>query len=113
MSKISDNIIRIWKAKGQILEGVTNSIFKSEDVEQIAAERMSICESCNLYTATGEGCMVPGTSPCCNMNKGGCGCNLKLKTRSLSSSCPHPDGPKWNAELTQEEEDALTQKIRP
>lgn len=111
MSKISDNIIRIWKAKGQILEGVTNSIFKSEDVEQIAAERMSICTSCPLYDTAGDGCMMPGTAPCCNMEKGGCGCNLKLKTRSLSSSCPHPDGPKWNAELSQEEEDAVNQKI--
>jgi hypothetical protein len=30
---LRENIIKIWKSKGQILEGVTNSIFKREDVE--------------------------------------------------------------------------------
>ncbi len=28
---LKKNIIQIWKAKGQILEGVANSIFKKED----------------------------------------------------------------------------------
>lgn len=108
---LKENIIQIWKAKGQILEGVTNSIFKKEDVEQIAAERMQICSSCELYTESDNGCMVPGTGPCCNQEKGGCGCSLKFKTRSLSSNCPHPEGSKWEAVLTQEEEDKLNQKL--
>lgn len=108
---LSENIIRIWKAKGQILEGVTNSIFKREDVEQIAAERMDICMGCNLYDTSGFGCLVPATAPCCDIKQGGCGCSLSLKTRSLSSSCPHPNGPKWDAELSQEEEDALSDHI--
>jgi len=77
------NIIKIWKSRGQIIEGITNSIFKREDVEEIAKER----------------------------DKGGCGCSLSLKTRSLSSSCPHPNGAKWSAELTQEEEDTLNKKL--
>ncbi len=110
MSKL-ENIIRIWKAKGQILEGVTNSIFKKEDIEQIAEERMSICRSCQLYDTTGSGCIVPGTEPCCDIKQGGCGCSLKWKIRSLSSCCPHPDGPKWKVEITQEEEDAITSKL--
>jgi hypothetical protein len=109
MSKLN-NIIRIWKAKGQILEGVANSIFKKEHVEEIATYRALICTGCSLYDSAGVGCMVPGTGPCCNMMQGGCGCSLKLKTRSLSSSCPHPDGPKWEAELTQEEEDAINKQ---
>lgn len=110
---LQQNIIRIWKNKAQILEGVTNSIFKKEDVEQIAHERMGICRICKLYDETGNGCMVPGTQPCCNKDKtisgtAGCGCSLGFKTRSLSSSCPVG---KWKAELSQEEEDALNEKL--
>jgi len=105
---LKENIIRIWKAKGQILEGVTNSIFKREDVELIATERMQICRACNLYDTLGTGCVVKGTEPCCNQDLGGCGCSLGFKTRSLSSDCPLG---KWKAEITQQEEDILNQKL--
>jgi hypothetical protein len=105
---LKNNIIKIWKAKGQILEGVTNSIFKKEDVEEIAQIRLNICQGCKLYDFKGEGCTVPGTAPCCNENLGGCGCSLYLKTRSLSSECPLG---KWEAEVTEEEEDAINQKL--
>jgi hypothetical protein len=105
---VKENVIRLWKTKGQILEGITNSIFKKEDVEQIAEYRMKICNRCPLIDKKGEGCMILGTAPCCNQNMGGCGCSLNLKTRSLSSSCPQG---MWDAELTQEEEDKLNQKL--
>lgn len=103
-----ENLIKIWKSKNQILEGITNSIFKKEDVEQIADQRMSICRKCELYDKKGSGCIVPGTQPCCNQDKGGCGCSLSLKTRSLSSACPLN---KWDAEMSQEEEDKLNEKL--
>lgn len=105
---IKENLITIWKNKGQILEGITNNIFKKEDVEAIALFRMNICQGCTLYDFAGTGCMVPGTNPCCNQDLGGCGCSLNFKTRSLSSSCPLG---KWEAELTQDEEDKLNQKL--
>ena len=105
---LKNNIIKIWKRKGQIVEGITNSIFKKEDVEEIAQARMQICINCALYDVQGEGCMVPGTQPCCDEKKGGCGCSLGFKTRSLSSDCPLG---KWKAELTEEEEDQLNQKL--
>lgn len=105
------NIIKIWKSRGQIIEGITNSIFKREDVEEIAKERMNICLSCDLYTNESDGCEVGGTQPCCNKQKGGCGCSLFFKIRSLSSNCPHPEGSKWDAVLTQEEEDTLNKKL--
>jgi len=105
------NIIRIWKAKDQILEGVTNSIFKKEDVEEIAAQRISVCKECDLYDISGYGCLIPATAPCCDIKQGGCGCSLSLKTRSLSSSCPHPKGSKWEAELTSDEEDLINSKL--
>jgi hypothetical protein len=108
MSSLGKNIIKIWKSKGAILEGITNSIFKREDVEEIAQHRMQICQECDLLDVQGEGCMVPGTQPCCNEKKGGCGCSLSLKTRALSSDCPLG---KWEAILTEEEEDKLNQKL--
>jgi len=105
---LKENVIKIWKAKGQILEGVKNSIFKKEDVEEIAQLRMQICMKCELLDVQGEGCMMAGTQPCCDERKGGCGCSLGFKTRALSSECPLG---KWKAELTQEEEDQLNQKL--
>ena len=77
-------------------------------VEEIAEQRKAICTSCQLYTEDDGGCMVPGTTPCCDQRQGGCGCSLKFKTRSLSSECPLG---KWKAEMTQEEEDQLNQKL--
>jgi hypothetical protein len=87
---------------------VANSIFKKEDVEEIAESRMAVCSTCQLYTQDDKGCMVAGTTPCCDERQGGCGCSLKFKIRSLSSECPLG---KWKAELTQEEEDQLNQKL--
>lgn len=107
---LHNNIIKIWKNKGNILEGVKNSIFKREDVEQIALYRLAICENCpsKLYDAEGTGCMIPGTAPCCDLSKGGCGCSLGFKTRSLSAECELGH---WSAELSVEEEDALNEKL--
>lgn len=102
------NLIQIWKNKGQIIEGISNSIFKKEDIEEIADQRNIICTACQLYTHNDKGCMVAGTTPCCDQRQGGCGCSLKFKLRSLSSECPLG---KWKAELTQEEEDQLNQKL--
>lgn len=85
-----------------------NSVFKKEDVEEIAEQRMAICSTCQLYTKDDDGCIMPGTSPCCDKKQGGCGCSLGFKIRSLSSDCPLGH---WKAELTQEEEDALNQKL--
>jgi len=82
---LKNNIIKLWKSKGQIIEGITNSIFKKEDVEEIAQQRMQICMNCGLYDVQGVGCFVKGTHPCCNEKLGGCGCSLSLKTRALSS----------------------------
>ncbi len=105
---LKKNIIQIWKNKGQIVEGITNSIFKKEDVEEIAEYRMEICKKCQLYDTQGSGCMVPGTQPCCNEKAGGCGCSLVFKTRSLSSDCPLN---KWKAILSEDEENKLNEKL--
>ena len=85
-----------------------NSVFKKEDVEEIAEHRMEICRKCPLFTLEDGGCVMPGTTPCCDERQGGCGCSLSLKTRSLSSECPLK---KWDAELTEYEEDILNSKL--
>lgn len=98
------NIIRIWKSKGQILEGIKNNIFKKEDVEAIARQRNTICHMCIHIDFEGKKCGMPGTQPCCAE----CGCSLKFKTRAMSSECPKHF---WGAELTEEEEDAINNSI--
>jgi hypothetical protein len=98
------NLIKIWKNRNQIAEGIKNNIFKSEHVEDIAFFRNEICKHCAFIDTTGSKCAVPGTQPCCSE----CGCSLRLKTRSLSSDCPKGF---WKAELTPEEESKLNQQL--
>lgn len=104
------NLFKIWKSKGQIIEGIANSVFKKEDIEIVAEHRLSICKECpsHLYDETGDGCMVTGTGPCCDQTKGGCGCSLGFKTRSLSSSCEKGH---WDAEINEDEETLLNEKL--
>lgn len=98
---------RIFRDRKKIIEGVKNTLFKKSEIEAIAQERMTICLTCDTIDHEGTKCAVPGTAPCC----GDCGCKLAFKTRSLSSQCTHPDGPKWKARLSQKEEDELYSKI--
>ena len=98
------DVIKIWKEKNKILEGIRNNIFKKADVEHIAAERMSVCSTCPDLDTEGSKCMVPGTGPCCGL----CGCSMSLKTRALSASC---DAGKWEAVLTQDEQELLDRQI--
>ena len=98
-------LIEIWKKKGKILEGIKNSIFKNEHVEEIAAARNEICQKCEFIDRSGDKCAVPGTQPCC----GSCGCSLQFLQRSLSSFC-HED--KWDAVLSEKEEKALNKKLK-
>lgn len=89
----------------QIVEGVTNTVFKKEHVEIIANERWKICKTCSELDTKGSKCVAPGTQPCC----GNCGCSLAFKMRSLSSGCPLG---KWEAILTEIEESILEEKIK-
>lgn len=99
-----ENLIRIWKERNKIAEGVKNNIFKTKHVEDIAFFRNEICRVCEFIDTTGAKCALPGTQPCC----GECGCSLKLKTRSLSSDCPRGF---WTAELTEAEETIVNQQL--
>jgi hypothetical protein len=90
----------LWENRKGIFEGIKNSVIRDEFVEEVAKMRYEVCNNCELK---GKKCAVKGTSPCCNE----CGCSLTFKTRSLSSSCPHPEGAKWEAIMSEEEEDKL------
>jgi len=102
------SIIKLWKNKGKILEGLKNKIFKQEHIEEIFQERLSICKTCPLIDLLGNKCAVPGTAPCC----GACGCSLDLKLRSLSSGCGDEENPKWNPILSEDEEDKLNEQLQ-
>lgn len=88
---------KIWRNRLSILEGIKNSIFKKEAIEEIASHRYDICKTCSEFDVKGDECTVSGTQPCC----ASCGCSLKFKTRSLSTSCPKS---LWDVVLTEEEE---------
>lgn len=98
------SLITIWKEKGNIIEGIRNSIFTRQDVEIIADKRMETCNFCEHIDHKGDNCLAPGTQPCCAK----CGCKLSWKTRSLSSECPLG---KWKAEVTQQEEEMINTKL--
>lgn len=108
-----ENLLKIWKSKGQILEGIVNSVFKQEHIEEIAEERMGICASniCGLYDENGESerAVVKGDPACA-----GCGCKLEFKTRSMASYCYLKDmgeHPLWEAILSPAEAEILQERL--
>ncbi len=105
---MSGKLNKIWSNRKAILEGIKNSVFKKEQIEQVAAERKAVCDICPDLDKEGSSCLVPGTQPCC----GQCGCSLEFKLRSLSSSCGNEKEPRWHALLSQEEEDALNEQLK-
>lgn len=81
----ANKIKTAWQNKEDIIEGFKNNVFKKEHVEEIAAERLSICKGCEFYDPKGESknVIVKGTESC-----GHCGCATQLKIRCLSCKCP-------------------------
>lgn len=100
-------LIKIWRNRKQIFEGIKNSWYRHPEIERIAFNRLAKCAECEHVDQEGSKCEVPGTAPCCGI----CGCKLSLKVRSLSSECPHPNGPKWTARMTPEDEDKYYAEI--
>lgn len=90
-----------------IIEGIKNNIFKKEDIELIANERLSICFDCPHIDLTGDKCLVPLTQPCCSK----CGCKLSWKSRALSEQCGDDDNPRWKAVMSEDEENELKEKL--
>lgn len=87
LNSVQERVQKIKEAWGNrflILDAVKNYVARNSEVEALAATRMDICNECPLLDLKGSKCFAPGTQPCC----GSCGCSLKLKTRSIDSSCP-------------------------
>ena len=76
----------IWQNRSQILEGIKNTVFKTEHTEEVASARMDICKTnvCGYYDPEGksEKAVIKGQPSC-----GACGCSLELKTRCMSCKC--------------------------
>lgn len=103
---MGQSLLEVWKHRGQILEGIKNSVFKNEHVEEIALKRDEICQACPMIDREGSKCVMPGTQPCCGV----CGCSLQFLQRSLSSKC---EMDKWSAVLSEEEADKLYEHLNP
>jgi hypothetical protein len=71
----------VWKNREKILEGITNTLVKDQEIEKIAKERLDICHSCVHHSTTTCAALI---AECCGV----CGCSLKFKTRSMSDACP-------------------------
>jgi hypothetical protein len=87
LNSVQERVQKIKEAWGNrflILDAVKNYVVNDSEIEALAATRMDICNECPLLDLKGSKCFAPGTQPCC----GSCGCSLKLKTRSVDSSCP-------------------------
>jgi hypothetical protein len=70
----------IWKNKKEILEGVSNSLKKDKTILEVSKLRQDISNSCESLSTD----CLPMVSTCCKI----CGCSIKFKTNSMSSSCP-------------------------
>lgn len=103
MGKLFD----IFQKRKEIFEGIMNALFTSKHVEEIAAKRMEICNSCPHIDTKGDKCFLPGSQPCCSH----CGCKLAFMTRSLSSACSDPENPRWEAILSPDEEADVNRQI--
>jgi len=101
------SLIKLYKSKGLILEGIKNKIFKKKHIEEIFKERMQICRKCSFIDSKGNECYMAGTQPCC----GKCGCSLSLKLRSLSSGCGDENNPRWDAVVDDLEEEMIEDSL--
>lgn len=70
----------LWNNRNAIVEGIKNTIMENETIELLAAERKAICDSCPSLSTDCASLI----SLCCSE----CGCSIKFKTHSPSTSCP-------------------------
>lgn len=83
----------------QIYEGWKNNLFPSKDmkplIEQVAKERMDICEKCPMHS---KNFRTKRVDEHCR----DCGCTLSAKTRCLSCECPQN---RWTAVIDSQEKE--------
>lgn len=98
------SILKVWKNKGKILEGIKNRLFTTDDIREVAEHRLEVCNKCPHLDTEGSNCYVPGTQPCCSL----CGCSMGLKAYAMSAEC---DDGRWQAVMTEEQEDELNEQL--
>lgn len=85
------------RSRREILSGIKNYYIRDKDVDRVAKFRYGICVKCEHFSNDDRNCVIEGSTPCCSL----CGCSLRLKVYSLSSSCPEH---KWDKIISLEEE---------
>lgn len=75
-------------------------------IEQVAKERITICEGCPFYSENRkkEGYKTLRPDAHCIA----CGCTLSAKTRCLSCECPNK---RWESVVNQEESDKIKLEV--
>lgn len=104
----------IWKNKDLIVEGIRNKTFPPEELKEIiiktAMSRKMICEICPFMSENAK-VYYNYKSMRFDNHCTKCGCNIDLKTNSLSSSCP--DNPsRWNAIVSEDDFSNIQQTIK-
>lgn len=91
-----------------LLEGVFNSVVTKRWVEEVSADRMFICKRCDNFSENAKVLTNYKTSRpdshCID-----CGCNLELKTRCMSCSCPVK---KWENVMSEDDWEQLKLKLK-
>lgn len=96
----------------QIFEGWKNNLLPAKElrqkIAQVSKTRMTICEACTYHSEVRKEKLNYKTlRP--DVHCTHCGCTLAAKTKCLSCSCPLG---LWKEVMTEEEEDALTEKLK-
>jgi len=84
------SVKNIWEHKASIIKGAKNNIIRTKAIEDIAAARLAICDTCT-NKSTDCAAMI---STCCAL----CGCSLAWKTRVPEEACPAGNWPSINTE---------------
>lgn len=89
----------------QVIEGWKNHLIPPENMKEfismVSKDRMEICNICPENSKNKSKSMIA----LCSL----CGCPLITKTKALTAGCPIN---KWEAILTQEEREAMENKIK-
>jgi hypothetical protein len=90
----------------ELYEGWRNNLLPpsrlKELIEVTASDRIDICLQCEKHSKNSKSLRLD--AHCIE-----CGCTLSAKTKCLSCSCPLL---KWNAIVTEKEEEFITQKLK-
>lgn len=94
-----------------IMQGAFNSIFVREEIEKIADERINICRECPHDSESAKK-LNPDLKNKLRPDEhcGLCGCNLHMKTRSLSQVCPDKP-PRWDKVVEEQQEWVIDQAL--